>query len=109
MLKFAGVAPVTRRSGKSAVVSVRFACPQFVRQTFHEFARCSLKKSVWAMAFYDMQRERGKSHHAALRSLAFKWIRIMFRCWSERIEYDEEKYQKALRRSNSPLLKYISS
>ena len=109
MQNHAGVAPVTRRSGKTAVVSVRFACPQFVRQTFHEFARCSLKKSVWAMAFYDMQRERGKTHHATLRSLAFKWIRIMFRCWRERIEYDEDKYLKALRRANSPLLKYISS
>jgi len=68
----------------------------------------SLQKSVWAKAYYDMQRERGKGHHATLRSLAFKWIRIMSHCWRERIEYDEDKYQKALRRANSPLLKYIS-
>ena len=56
-----------------------------------------------------MKRERGKDHHSVLRSLAFKWIRIMFRCWRDRIEYDEDKYQKALRRTNSPLLKYIYS
>lgn len=109
MQNHAGIAPVTRRSGKSSVVSARFACPLFVRQTFLEFARCSLKKSIWAKAYYDMQRERGKGHHTVLRSLAFKWIRIMSHCWRERIEYDEDKYQKALRRTNSPLLKYISS
>ncbi len=107
MQNFAGVAPITKRSGRSAVVSAKFACPQFVHQTFHEFARCSTKSSIWAKAYYDMQRERGKSHHAALRSLAFKWIHIMFHCWQKRIEYDEEKYLEALRANNSPLIKFI--
>src|SRR5437667_1599388 len=36
--RFSGIAPVTETSGKSKWVHMRRACPQFVRQTFHEFA-----------------------------------------------------------------------
>ena len=38
----------------------------------------------------------GKGHHAAVRGLAFKWIRIVFRCWTDRVVYDENKYLAAL-------------
>jgi hypothetical protein len=42
-----------------------------------------------------------KSHHAAVRSLAFKWIRIIFRCWKDGKPYDEEIYMQSLRRRGS--------
>ena len=38
-----------------------------------------------------------------VRALAFKWIRILFRCWKDRKPYDEQTYIQALRRSASPL------
>lgn len=41
--------------------------------------------------------------HAALRALAFKWIRIIFRCWHERTPYDEAQYLEALRQRGSTL------
>ena len=84
-----GIAPVTERSGKSLWVHHRLACPKFVKQTFHEFADQSIRFSRWARAYYDQQRARGNDHHAALRALAYKWIRILFRCWKERQPYDE--------------------
>jgi hypothetical protein len=49
-----------------------------------------------------------QSHHAALRALAFKWIRIIYRCWKQREKYDEAKYIAALERRNSPLVKYMA-
>jgi transposase len=98
-----GIAPVTERSGKSLWVHHRLACPKFVKQTFHEFADQSIRFSRWARAYYDQQRARGKDHHAALRALAYKWIRIVFRCWKERRPYDEDTYIDALRRRGSPL------
>ncbi len=107
MQKYSGTAPVTKASGKSKVVVRRIACPKFLLQTFHEFANCSRRSSVWAQAYYDMLREHGKSHHMAVRALAFKWIRIMFRCWKNHSKYDETKYLQALQKSNSPLLKFI--
>jgi len=100
-----GIAPVTERSGKTLFVHHRLACPKFVKQTFHEFADQSIRFSRWARAYYDQQRARGNDHHAALRALAYKWIRILFRCWKERRPYDEDIYIDALRRRGSPLAK----
>ncbi len=103
-----GIAPVTERSGKSAWVHHRLACPKFVKQTFHEFADQSIRFSRWARAYYDQQRARGNDHHAALRALAYKWIRILFRCWQKRNPYDEQTYIDTLRRRGSPLAKNIA-
>jgi len=101
--QLSGIAPVTKRSGKKTVVHWRWAAPTFLRQSFHEFAGLSIQKSAWARAFYDLQRERGKNHHAAVRALAFKWIRILYRCWQDRTPYDEGRYIQALIRRGSPL------
>jgi transposase len=95
---FAGPAPVTVSSGKSQWVHRRFACPTFVGQTFHEFAAQSRLQSPWAKAYYQQQRDKGADHHPAVRALAFKWIRIMFRCWKDHTPYDEARYQQALKR-----------
>ncbi len=107
MQKYSGTAPVTRASGKSKVVMRRLACPTFLLQTFHEFANCSRRVSVWAQAYYEMLRDRGKGHHTAVRALAFKWIRIMYRCWKDRTKYVEVKYLQALKKSNSSLREYL--
>jgi len=98
-----GIAPVTEKSGTGIWIHWRRACSKFMRQTFHEFAGRSILQSQWARAFYDQLCKRGKSHHAALRALAFKWIRIMFRCWKTRTPYDEALYFKSLKLRGSPL------
>lgn len=101
--RFSGIAPVTEQSGQRSWVHWRWACPKFLRQTFHEFAAQSRLKSPWAEAYYQQMRERKLSHHAAVRALAFKWIRIMYACWKHRTPYDEGRYQQALQRRGSPL------
>jgi transposase len=93
---YSGIAPVTKRSGKSCHVTKRYFCNKFLRQTFHEFADHARKWSTWSKAFYEHLRARGHRHHAAVRSLAFKWIRILFRCWKNRQSYDEARYLKQL-------------
>jgi len=100
---YSGIAPVTESSGHSRWVHVRWACPTFLRQTFHEFAACSVSHSEWARAFYDAKIAAGKSHHAAVRALAYKWIRVLFRCWKDGRPYDEPTYLQALAKRNSPL------
>jgi transposase len=101
--QFAGLAPVTERSGKSLWVHWRMACPKFTRQSFHEFARLSLQQSPWARAYYEQQRQRGKKHHTAIRALAYRWLRIIYRCWKDRVPYSEDVYQQSLLRRQSPL------
>jgi transposase len=100
-----GVAPVRRasgkKSGKNASVHFRQACPKFLRQSFHEFAGCSIRYCGWARAHYEAQRAQGKGHHVALRALAFKWIRILFACWKQRIPYDPQRYLQALQQRGS--------
>lgn len=98
-----GIAPVLRRSGKTATVHMRWACPKFLRQTFHEYARVSIGYSVWARAFYKQQRARGHGHHEAIRTLAYRWIRLLYACWKHRTAYDEARYLQQLAKRGSPL------
>jgi transposase len=106
---YSGIAPVTQQSGKSKWVHFRWACPKFLRQTLHEFAAHSIAKSVWARAFYDMQIAKGKGHHAAVRSLAFKWIRVLFACWKNHTPYDEQTYLRALQNNGSRLSQILAT
>ena len=107
--EFSGIAPVTASSGKMEWVHWRWACPKFLRQTFHEFADASRKKSLWARAYYQGQRQHGVAHHAAIRALAYKWIRVLYRCWKTSTPYSEALYLDALRRRHSPLWLAVAS
>jgi transposase len=98
-----GIAPVKEASGKSVWIHLRWACPKFLRQTFHELAKSSLHFCAWAMCYYQMQIQRGKGHQAAIRALAFKWQRIMWRCWHDHVPYDDTKYVASLKRNASDL------
>lgn len=103
VVSFTGIAPVTQKSGKSQVVYARVACPKFDRQTFHEFARVSVPYCQWAQNYVQYYTQtKGKPYHTAVRALAFKWIRILFRCWQARTPYDDAKYMAALKKSGSP-------
>ena len=101
---YAGVAPVLERSGNKCWIHWRLACPTFLRQTFVEWAGSTIPRSFWAGAYYQRQRAKGCSHQAALRALAYKWIRIVYRCWQTRTAYDESVYLNALKRRGSPLI-----
>lgn len=86
----------------------RWACSKFLRQTFIEWVARTIPRSYWAKLFYAKQRAKGARHQAALRALAFKWIRILHRCWVERVPYDETRYLLELKKRGSPLLKFAA-
>src|SRR2546426_4667738 len=106
--KYAGIAPVTERSGKKSWVHWRLQCPKFLRQTFVEWAAESIRHSFWAQVYYQQQRDKGQAHQAAVRALAFKWIRILYRCWQERTPYDESVYLQALHHRGSSLIQNLA-
>jgi len=56
-----------------------------------------------------LARDRRQAQHAAVRALAFTWIRILSRCWQERTPYDESVYLQALKRRNAPLLPKLAN
>ena len=52
---------------------------------------------------------KGKSPQMAKRALAYKWQRIIFRCWQDRVPYDEATYIERLKKTNSPLYEVAQS
>ena len=80
-----------------------YRCPKFQRQSYHEYAAESILHCRWAAAYYYQQRQKGASHHTAVRALGFKWQRVIFRCWQDRTTYDDKRYEKSLKARRSPL------
>jgi transposase len=98
---FTGIGPVTRSSGSTKSVQMRRACPKFDRQTFHEFARLSVPQCQWASNYLEHYTAKGKKYSTIIRALAFKWIRILFRCWQNRTPYDDNQYMATLAKRGS--------
>jgi hypothetical protein len=99
-----GIAPVSERGGKNQHwIHRRWARPHFVHQSFFEYANQSVLHCLWAKLFLQEQIAKGKKHPTAVRALAFKWQRIMFVCWRDRVPYDATTYLNTLKRRGSPL------
>jgi hypothetical protein len=96
--------PGLERRGKSTGIRWRYCWPKFLRQSFPAYAGESLHYSFWAKAYSMSQRARGKSHQAAVRALAFQWIRIIDTCWQTRTPSSEGRYLESLSKKVSPLL-----
>lgn len=103
-MSYIGIAPVKEESGKKRWVHWRWSCPIFLRQTFVEWVNQARRHSAWSQAFYLQQKQVGKSHQKAIRALAYKWGRILWRCWQDGKPYDEAKYLEALQYKKSPLI-----
>lgn len=100
--KYAGLAPVREKSGGQLWTHWRWNAPRFLRQSFVEWAGQTVRYCQWARVYYERLRKQGKKHAIILRALAFKWIRILWKCWQERIAYDEARYLKQLIHRKSP-------
>src|ERR1051326_2724102 len=64
----------------------------------HGLAAESVRHSFWARVYYEQQIAKGKTHQAATRALAYKWIRIIWRCWQTNTPYNEVHYLESLRK-----------
>ena len=98
---YAGTAPVTKASGRSRVVVARTACNRFLRQALLRWAFCSLTTSAWARAYYDQHRQGGKTHYAALRCLAHRWLVILHHLLATGQRYDEAVHQRNRTRASA--------
>lgn len=98
----AGMAPVTRRSGKHLSVAFRRACDKRFRNAMAMFADQSRHASPWAASVYADAIERGKDHPHAIRILARAWIRVIHRCWLDGVPYDPAAHGAARRLMTQP-------
>lgn len=101
--KALGVAPVTESSGQRRWVHWRMAAPTFPRQSLVEWAGQTVIFSAWARAYYEQKKAKGVGRNSALRSLAFKWVRIVWKCWRERRIYSEKEYLAQLEKRGAPI------
>lgn len=88
LLAEAGQAPVTRASGRSCRVRFRYAANGRLREAVMWWSYNSLKESSWARDGYAAARERGQHKYRALRGLGSRWLRVLWRCWTDRVTYD---------------------
>jgi len=91
----AGVAPVTRQSGKSRSVVFRWACNHRLRRAITTWADNSRHASKWAAAVYAAARVRGRRHPHAIRILARAWVRVLWKVWTTRTLYNVEHHTSA--------------
>jgi transposase len=89
----AGVAPVTRQSGKHASAGFRWAVNKQLRDAVCDFAGDSRHASPWAAGLYDAARARGKDHPHAVRITARAWLYVIWRCWQDGTAYDPGKHR----------------
>jgi transposase len=73
----AGVAPVTKQSGKMRHVSMRRACNPRLRNACYHMARVAMYRDEKCKKLYRALRERGHTHGHALRSLSDRMLRIL--------------------------------
>jgi transposase len=99
----AGTCPVTVASGKRKRVIFRHACDPEFRQIAQQWARCSLRKSVWAVAYWQQVRPRCASDHDAYRRLANRWLAVLWKLWQSREPYDEAYHLQQRRLRSQPL------
>jgi len=97
---YAGSVPETDCSGKHHVVTFRFACNTTLRDAMHQLAFLSLPHSLWARAYYARYRERGHTHHQALRALGAKWLKIIFVLWTRQVPYSETHHLATMARQH---------
>lgn len=92
----AGVAPVTRASGKHHGVGFRWAADKKLRNALVDFADDSRNVSPWAAKIYNDAIARGKRHPHAVRILARAWVRVIWRCWQDHTSYNPQLHGGAM-------------
>ena len=100
--------PGDRAQRQQELGPLALGLPHVPAPDVRRMGRQTVPHSFWARAFYESHRAKGASHNAAIRALAFKWIRILFRCWVDRTPYNESRYLAALQKRSLPLLKFAA-
>lgn len=86
-----GIAPVTRQSGKRAVVAMRYACHGRLRNAVYHWARVSVQSDPHSRSHYAALRQRGHSHGRALRGVADRLLCVLMVMLKTQTTYDPDR------------------
>jgi transposase len=84
----AGIAPVTKQSGKRKAVVMRYACNPRLRNALYHWARVSSRHDPSTKAHYLALRQRGHSAARAWRGVADRLLRILVSMLVHQTLYD---------------------
>jgi transposase len=87
----AGVAPVTRQSGKQRFVIRRLACNKRLQTAIHHWSRVAIQHDAAARRCYDALRQRGHGHARALRSVGDRLLSALCSTLKSRTLYDANR------------------
>jgi transposase len=85
-----GVAPVTRRSGKSCIVVRRYACNNRLANATYHWARVATQRDPLSHARYAALRRRGHSHGRALRGVADRLLYVLCALLQRQTPFDPD-------------------
>jgi transposase len=88
----AGMSPVALESGKLRVATFRRACDTRLRVAVATLADSTRHWHPWAKDVYRKARARGQDHPHAIRTLGRAWLRVLWRCWRDRVPYDPARH-----------------
>lgn len=94
LLAETGLAPVTRASGRTRQVRFRYAANRRMRHMIDWWMIVAAREDPWSHEIYDAARGKGQGRYRALRGLGSRWVRILWRCWTDRIPYDPATHHK---------------
>jgi transposase len=97
----AGVAPVTRQSGKRAAVLMRRGCNARLRNALYHWSRVSMQHDPRSREHYHRLRAKGHSHGRALRGLADRLLALLCAMLKSRTLFDPALRKPAARSANS--------
>ena len=89
-----GTAPCNYQSGVYSRVKMRKACNKKARAILYQYAFSSMQHCKWARNYYDLQRNKGKTHSVAVRALSNIWVKRIFSMWKNKQTYNEEIFLK---------------
>jgi Transposase/Transposase IS116/IS110/IS902 family len=88
---YSGVAPITKRSGKMILVSMRRSCNGRLRQAMHLWGGVAIQHDERARVYYQSLRQRGKGHSRALRSVSDSLLRRLCKMLKDRSLYQAQE------------------
>ena len=90
-----GVAPVTKRSGRTVLVQRRLAANGRLRNAAHHWAMTAIQRDKISRAKYHALRSRGHKHARALRSVADRLLGVACKMIETGQTFDPERLSKA--------------
>jgi len=105
----AGTAPLSFQSGQIFRVKMRRGGNAHLRHAVHLWADCSRAACGWAQAYYQAQRQKGKSHACALRCLGHRWLEVLWKMWQTQTSYDGELHARNQQKHGSWVIQILTA